>query len=305
MGFLDAFTGGSVTSAAKDAKALDASTGNFVDNAWLDALHGGQSELWNARNDTLDRIGSNVSTSQGILNRASDAARADLRGGYDTANGYLGQIQGLYEPYAANGRAATGMLADATGLNGSAGNNAATAAFRANPGYQWTVDQGTDAAARNASRLGIGASGNTLTALTTLGSHLADQEYGGWLDRLQGQAATGMAATAGQAAGLGAQGQLGYTLGSNLAGVDTSQGQNVSNLYSTMSGLQSNALLGTAGQLSSLYQNEANGVSSANVNLTADANKAGLAAGQAQMQGSSNLLGALSGAASGFLGIFK
>ncbi len=78
------------------------------------------------------------------------------------------------------------MYADSLGLNGSGGNAAATAAFQASPNYQYQVDQATDAAARKAASLGMAASGNTLSAITTLGSNLANQEYDTWQNNLNG-----------------------------------------------------------------------------------------------------------------------
>ncbi|MCC6734907.1 MAG: hypothetical protein IT534_02125 [Bauldia sp.] len=88
----------------------------------------------------------------------------------------------------ATGRATLGadMHANALGLNGADGSAAAAAAFRASPGYQWSVDQALEAMLRGASAGGMLASGNTLAAATELGRNLADQEFGGWTDDLAG-----------------------------------------------------------------------------------------------------------------------
>ena len=98
------------------------------------------------------------------------------------------------------------MYANALGLGGAAGHDAATGAFQAGPGYDYAVKQGLQGIMRNASSLGNIASGNTAMALQDRGNQLANQEYGGWLDRLSGYdpLAMGVAgAQAGVSTGLG------------------------------------------------------------------------------------------------------
>lgn len=106
-----------------------------------------------------------------------------------------------YQPWLDSGKAANTMYGNAIGLNGASGNAAATGAFQAGPGYQFQLDQGTNAALRGASAAGMLNSGNTLTALDQYGSGLANQEYGSWLDRLNGVSGQGMQAAQGQQAG--------------------------------------------------------------------------------------------------------
>lgn len=295
MGFLDAFTGGSVTSAAKGVASRAQSTGQNVDDWWGNSLQGGLGELDRGRADATSTLDEQFRAGNDASQAGYNKGRTDLTTNYGTANDYLGQIQGLYQPYAANGTAASTMLADATGLNGSTGNATATGAFQASPGYNWTVDQSTDAAARKAASLGIAGSGNTLTALGTLGANLANQEYSGWLDRLQTQVGTGMQATAGQAAGFGAQAQLASGLGSALAANDTGQGNAEATLRAGYGTTRAADVLGADTAMAGLYAQEASGVSNANVGLVGQANTAQMQAGQAQMQGSSNLWGALTG----------
>jgi hypothetical protein len=78
------------------------------------------------------------------------------------------------------------MYANALGLGGAQGTQDAQGAFQAGPGYDYAVKQGLQGVMRNASSLGNIASGNTAMALQDRGNQLANQEYGGWLDRLQG-----------------------------------------------------------------------------------------------------------------------
>jgi hypothetical protein len=84
---------------------------------------------------------------------------------------------------AQSGQGAT-MYANAVGLNGAEGNTAATNAYQVSPGYQFGVDQATQAAARAASAGGMLASGNHMTAATGIGYGMANQDYQQWLGNL-------------------------------------------------------------------------------------------------------------------------
>lgn len=133
--------------------------------------------------------------------RLRDVGHATINDGQTEAIGALNQAVNAYSPYAQTGQSANTMYENALGLNGVDGNTAATSAFQAGPGYQFSLDQGTQAALRGASAAGMLNSGNTLTALSRYGQGLANQEYGGWLDRLAGQSAQGLQAASGQASG--------------------------------------------------------------------------------------------------------
>jgi hypothetical protein len=129
----------------------------------------------------------------------------DLRGQYGQAHGYFDP---LYDRY----NRGSEMYSNALGLGGDAGNEAATDAFQAGPGYDWAVGQGMQGIMRNASSLGNIASGNTAMALQDRGNQLANQEYGGWLDRLSGYDPLAMSAA-------GAQGSISTGLGDRLLGL--------------------------------------------------------------------------------------
>jgi hypothetical protein len=131
-----------------------------------------------------------------------DSAHRNINEGQEESRAVLDSAVNVYTPYANTGLAANTMYSNALGLNGADGNVAATGAFQTGPGYQFALDQGTQAALRGASAGGMLNSGNTLTALAGFGQGLANQEYGSWLDRLQGQSAQGLQAASGQAQGL-------------------------------------------------------------------------------------------------------
>lgn len=180
-----------------------------------------------------------IGKGQGILDQAQGNALASLGKGYGQARDdlntqYTGAI-GRLDPYNQAGLKGLGMYQNSLGLNGASGNADAVAAFQASPGYQWQVDQATDAAARKASATGALGSGNTMAAIATLGSNLANQEYGGWQDRLNGLGQQGQQAATTQA---GLQGQL----GSQLAGLGTQQGRDESGVFTGLAGLGVNNL---------------------------------------------------------------
>lgn len=177
---------------------------------------------------------------KGDITNYSGQARDALTGGVNQAVGTVQGSNGLFQPFASTGTAANGMLGNALGLNGQAGNDAATAAFQTSPGYQFSVDQATDAAARKAASLGMAGSGNTLDAVTRLAGNLADQQYGSFLDRLQGLGSQGLTAAGAisgnnalaggyQYGGGGALATLLNGTGTNLGNIDSNLGTNLTN----------------------------------------------------------------------------
>jgi hypothetical protein len=118
--------------------------------------------------------------------------------GENRSQAALNQAAGLYDPYAGAGAHASDMYANATGLNGATGSDAARAAFRAGPGYDFRVDEAMRGAERAASAGGMLASGNLMADMLARGQNLADQEYGSWLDRLGSQAGQGLQAAQGK-----------------------------------------------------------------------------------------------------------
>jgi hypothetical protein len=147
------------------------------------------------------------------------ASLGALRSGYRDAKGDYRNAIDLLNPYAETGGKAFQSYADASGVNGQEGHDRAVANFRAGPGYQWQVDQATDAVARKSSALGALGSGNTMVAIQDRANNLADQEYDDHLGRLDNIGKTGFAATSAQAGLTKSLGDLGYNFGQNKAAV--------------------------------------------------------------------------------------
>lgn len=147
------------------------------------------------------------------------SALTALKGGYSSANKDYDAAIDLYDPFVSAGRKAWDQYSDASGVNGQEGHDRAVANFRAGPGYEWQVDEATDAVARKASALGALGSGNTMAAITDRASHLADQEYDDYLSRLDNIGKTGFAATGAQAGLTQGKGDLDAQYGRDRAGV--------------------------------------------------------------------------------------
>ncbi len=159
-----------------------------------------------------------------------------LATGYGNAKGYLNDALDAYTPLADLAKKYSGgtdMYLNALGLNGQSGADAATAAFQKGPGYEFTLNSGLDALNRRRAAGGMLDSGNADIDAMKFGTGLADQTYGGWLDRLSGVNKDAISTT-----GAVAGGQAG-TYGS-LAGLEqTYAGDQIGLLGNSTSGLAS------------------------------------------------------------------
>lgn len=207
--------------------------------------------LGQAKGDALTSLGQNF-----------DRARGDL------TTQYTGAIDRL-NPWATAGQGALSTYENSLGQNGAAGNAAAVAQFQATPGYQWQQDQAADQIARKQSSLGALGSGNTMVALQDRAQNIANQEYGGWQDRLQGLSDRGQQAATTQA---GLQGQL----GNGLAGLGQSQGQLSAGVHTGLAGLGLNNIWQSQGiQSGSLANAQKEATSNVNSGVNFGVNLAG------------------------------
>jgi hypothetical protein len=166
-----------------------------------------------------------------LLEQNKAEGTAALQGGQANAIGALDQSAGYYKPLAQKYGAATSLGLDALGVNGPQGNQNATDAFHAGPGYQWGVDQALQNVLRTANANGGGgvASGNTLAALSDRAGNMANQEYGGWLDRLNGYVSPELAATGGMANATMAKAPVYTNTANNIASLGTNTVNGVTN----------------------------------------------------------------------------
>lgn len=233
----------------------------------------------------------NQGATQGVnrIDTATGGANAALasnfgRGADALTSNYYAGISPFLQNYATAQRG-SGVLADALGLNGPQGNQRAIDAFKANPSYQFGLQQGEDAIAAQAQKAGMGASGNALNAADQFAQNYANQNWGNYLDRLTPYLNLLTPSAGGVQSGFTGLGQGLNTNAMNL-GTGTSgnimQGSGLSNadIMAWMSGQNQN--YGTLGQgLNQSFTTQGNAVygadtSKGNAQANADLAQAGV-----------------------------
>lgn len=186
--------------------------------------------------------------------------------------------QANLQPYMSAGNNALAAYQQALGLGagGSGAGQMNATQFQGSPGYQFQLQQGLSAANNAASARGGVVSGNTLKALQSYGTGLANQDWYNYLGQLSGLSASGQNAAANLG---GIATQTGGQIGSDLIGAGNAQaaGQVASaNAYggvvSGIGGIGMNYLM----QQGNPYgQTNPYGNPSASDQLTADINASG------------------------------
>lgn len=188
------------------------------------------------------------------LNKGYDLAGGLYKAGNQALTAGYGQAGDMYAGLQKGTQAGSDAYGDASGANGPEGLARAKALFTATPGYQSGFDLLTDANDRRAASRGALGSGNTIADTAKLATTYADQNYGGFAQRLQpylGANAGAVAGGAGVATGLGTalnandvgQGQLGFGvqagIGNANANADLAKnnaGANIWNLITKLGG---------------------------------------------------------------------
>lgn len=260
---LDQVTGTINTGASRAGKALgNAYTAGrgYLGTAFNQAtgtIQGGQQAATDYLNqgfgNALERSDAGFAQGRNDLVAGRDAALGNQNQALgNTAAGYAEAMQALQARYGQSAEqlqgavntwdpimasATKGMTAydNAMGLNGAEGNAAALQGFQAGPGYTWQQQQATQGAQRAANRTGSASSGNALDAVTRLSSNLANQEWGGHLDRLQGYQGLGTTAAAGRAGALTNLGGLYQQQAGAESGLITDRTAANNSIYNNMS----------------------------------------------------------------------
>lgn len=124
--------------------------------------------------------------SDGNERQAANVEKGGYKRGFKFARQqYKRGFKGLANDYA-DAKGEFGTYADALGLNGDEGNTRAVDTFHTSPGYDFRLDEGLKAIDRTAASRGMLGSGNTAIDTLKYAGDLADNEYGGWMDRLEG-----------------------------------------------------------------------------------------------------------------------
>jgi len=164
-----------------------------------------------------------------LLQQNQTAGTATLENGQNSAIGALDKSAGLYGGLASKYGKATDLALNALGVNGPSGNDAATAAFRSSPGYDYRVGQALDQTKRAAAASGMDVGGNTLAALSDRAGNMADQDYQTWLTNLNGYVSPELQATGGQAGAIASEAPVYTGTASNIANLGTTTTNGITN----------------------------------------------------------------------------
>ena len=149
-----------------------------------------------------------------------------------TQQNTLGNINNLWSTQQGLGVGADTALGSALGTNGAAPNYSG---FENMPGYQFAVNQGTQAIQRQAAAMGSAYTPNTAAAVGQYVTGTAASDYNTYISQLMG------------AAGLGS------TANTQLQGANINAGNNISTLQGNIGKAQAQGYLGTASSVGSLF----------------------------------------------------
>lgn len=310
MGIFDIFTGDPLKEAAEQSRGnlqqtqqgIATRTTGARDQAadyFNTGYNGARINLGRGYGDATNAINAGAGGAQGYLDQGQQGAMGQLaqaRGDLTAGGGAYADLDALAARYGGGGR----LYGDSLGINGAEGNQRATGAFQAGPGYNFMLDQGIEALRRRDNAAGMPSGGNQYRDTLQFGQGLANQEYGSWQDRLKGIGDQELQATAGAAAGNQANNTtlagLG-TVGANLAnaggvaraGVATGQGQNLADIARSYYGAQAGNDVGQYGALAGNVTGAANQMNAADLNIAPQVGKTFMDEGNAAMQGSQNL----------------
>jgi hypothetical protein len=207
-------------------------------------------------------------------NAAGNAAQAEEQGaqqaentiGTNQTNANTAQQTALANVTAANQPYQTLGATSANGLNTLLSNGFQAPTLQQaeqTPGYQFQLQQGTQALDENAAANGTLMSGNTGVALQQYGQNLAQnayqQTYNNALNAYQANAST---LTAGTNLGLSSTGQLGQanlTTAGNTANIDLTSGQEIAQQENNAAAARAGGILGQAAGYSSAISGAAQG----------------------------------------------
>ncbi len=94
-------------------------------------------------------------------------------------------LASTFNPVINQGVGANNQLSAMLGLNGTQGQDDAFKNWQKSTGYQFGLNQGTNAITGNAATHGLLNSGSTAKAINTFGQDYANTQYGKYTDQLQ------------------------------------------------------------------------------------------------------------------------
>jgi hypothetical protein len=199
------------------------------------ALSGSVGGQGNIGNMALTNTGSGLSTDSSLASTVTGALPGILQGAagvygsqnaaqaqtsadanaIGTQQSTLGNINNIWSTQQQLGQGAQTALGSALGTNGQPANYSG---FQNMPGYQFAVQQGTQAIQRQAAAMGSAYTPNTAAAVGQYVTGTAAQDYNTYISQLMG--AAGLGSTANQGLQTGNQ-----TVGNNISTLQQNQGQ--------------------------------------------------------------------------------
>jgi len=164
---------------------------------------------------------------QKYLNKAMDEMRQHETQGRQDITGYTQQALGYEQPYREAGQEGLQGYMATLGYGGKGAQQGAIDKFTESPGYQYALNQGLTAVQRGEAASGMTGSGAEQAELQKRGQGMAQQEYGGYQDRLANLAGMGQQSSSRAS-------QLAYGEGGELANLGYGYAGQESNLYGQM-----------------------------------------------------------------------
>ncbi len=187
--------------------------------------------------------------SSSAADKAANVSQSNTNANNALAANIYDQNKSTLAPFVAQGGAATSYINQLLGLGGanpSGGAGAAFDAYKNSDGYQFRLNQGTQAVTNNAAAKGALNSGATLKALQTYGQNTASSEFNTYLGQLQGQQGVGLSAASAQAG-------VANTYSSQVQANNSTNATNQGNAAIAQGNAISNGVNGIANTASYLY----------------------------------------------------
>ena len=239
--------------------------GSFMGTDQKHDLQNGAAEATSLLNNGAKTANTNLAQGLRGFNQQTNNAIGAVRQGATTANSAVNQgtdsAVNALSPYMQSGQQASTLYNNALGLNGVDAQRSFGANYAASdPFRQQNSEFATNALMQSLNARGLSGSGYAANAVADQSLRRGSEDYGNYLNRLQGQQGQGFQA-AGQTAGFQAN------RGNALSGIGTGFGDAKANIYGQRAQAQtgygdatSNLNYGNAQQLAGVRTGLANGV---------------------------------------------
>jgi hypothetical protein len=199
--------------------------------------------LWGGGSDAYEKAAKSSEKAGDVYGKYAEKERGSyadyLKEGKSDIDKYLQQGMGYTSPYRQAGEQSLDAYKASLGLPSSSKYSDVLSMFHESPGYQFALEQGQKSRMAAAAAGGGALSGGLLKELTSYGQGMANQEFGGWQNRLQGLTELGSKLSSqAESETVGA--------GNTIGGYDLATGQLMGKSYEEQGSTAANALLEAA-----------------------------------------------------------